>query len=279
MTPAFFVSADWSADTRKRAVYVADLTRCQIRHVATDTGWTLSALLAYCRRLTESGAVLVGIDAAFGVSRGFWDLLAPQPPSFLDWLRDVDPDRFFGIATEPTSWCVGRPWFRVQPVEGGRWAFTERAPDELLRKIDRATGGNPLFAVGGIPGTVGAATRDCWQSLAPLLAEADRDFAVWPFEGDLTHLLAERGMVLAETYPRLAYAAALAARLPAGRIGVAKGVSETESLRAITCSGPRGSPPTRSILAILAERVRMRMTSMHSSRSPACCAAPWKTGT
>ena len=230
MTPAFFVSADWSTDTRKRAVYVADLTRCQIRHVATDAGWTLPALLAYCRRLTETGAVLIGIDAAFGVSRGFWDLVEAQPRSFLDWLRDVDPDRFFEIETDPTSWCVERPWFRVQPVEGGRRAFTKQVTDGLLRKIDRATGGNPLFAVSGIPGAVGAATRDCWQSLVPLLAEADRDFAVWPFDGDLLQLLAARGMVLVETYPRLAYAAALAARLPAGRVGVAKGVSDNRGL-------------------------------------------------
>lgn len=230
MTPAFFVSADWSTDTRKRTVYVADLTRCQIRHVATDTEWTLSALLAYCRRLTESGAVLVGIDAAFGVSRGFWNLVEAQPRSFLDWLSDVDPDWFFRIETDPTSWCVERPWFRVQPVEGGKRAFTEQVTDGLLRKIDRATGGKPLFLVSGIPGAVGAATRDCWQSLVPLLAEADRDFAVWPFDGDLLHLLAARGMVLAETYPRLAYAAALAAGLPAGRIRVAKRVSGNREL-------------------------------------------------
>ena len=77
---------------------------------------------------------------------------------------------------------------------------------------------------------MGAATRDCWQSLVPLLGEADRDFAVWPFDGDLLDLLADRGMVLAETYPRLAYAAALAAHPPASRIGVAKGVSDNRNL-------------------------------------------------
>ena len=230
VTPAFFVSADWSTAARKRAVYVADLTRYQIRDATTDAAWTLSALLAYCRRLTDAGAVLIGIDAALGVSRGYWDLVDPQPRSFLDWLRDVDPDRFFGITTDPRRWCVDRPWFRVLPGEGGRRAFTEQVPDGFLRRIDRATGGNPLFAVSGIPGTVGAATRDCWQSLVPLLAEADRDFTVWPFDGDLPDLLAERGMVLAETYPRLAYGAALAAHLPASRIRVAKGASDNRNL-------------------------------------------------
>ena len=129
VTPAFFVSADWSTAARKRAVYVADLTRYQIRDATTDAAWTLSALLAYCRRLTDAGAVLIGIDAALGVSRGYWDLVDPQPRSFLDWLRDVDPDRFFGITTDPRRWCVDRPWFRVLPGEGGRRAFTEQVPD------------------------------------------------------------------------------------------------------------------------------------------------------
>ena len=230
IAPAFFVSADWSTAARKRAVYVADLTRNQIRHAATDTEWTLPALLAYCRRLTHAGPVLVGIDAALGVSRGYWDLVGPQPRSFLDWLRDVDPDRFFGITTDPTRWCVDRPWFRVPSGKGGKRAFTGQVSDGFLRKIDQATRANPLFAVSGIPGTVGAATRDCWQTLVPLLAEADRGFAVWPFDGNLPDLLAKRGIVLAETYPRLAYAAALAAHLPASRISVSKVASDSRNL-------------------------------------------------
>ena len=53
VTPAFFVSADWSTAARKRAVYVADLTRYQIRDATTDAAWTLSALLAYCRGSTS----------------------------------------------------------------------------------------------------------------------------------------------------------------------------------------------------------------------------------
>ena len=50
----------------------------------------------------------------------------------------------------------------------------------------------------------------------------DRNFGIWPFEGDFGSLLADREVVLCETYPALAYAAALADRLPTGRIGNAK---------------------------------------------------------
>ena len=57
--------------------------------------------------------------------------------------------------------------------------------------------------------------------MIPFLA-GKREFAVWPFEGELSELLSRHGIVLAETYPGLAYAAALADDLPTGRLRVAK---------------------------------------------------------
>ena len=59
------------------------------------------------------------------------------------------------------------------------------------------------------------------EELIPHLSR-DRSFAIWPFGGDLGSLLEERGVVLCETYPGLAYAAALAGDLPTGRIRNAK---------------------------------------------------------
>ena len=72
-----------------------------------------------------------------------------------------------------------------------------------------------------MPGTVGWGTIALWTELIPLL-EDKRDFAVWPFEGDLPDLLPRREIVLAEAYPGLAYAAALVNDLPTGRLRVAK---------------------------------------------------------
>lgn len=60
-----------------------------------------------------------------------------------------------------------------------------------------------------------------WMELIPLLKE-NRDFAVWPFEGKLERLLTKRRIVLAESYPGLAYAVALAETLPTHRLVVAK---------------------------------------------------------
>ena len=86
-----------------------------------------------------------------------------------------------------------------------------------------------MLAVSGIPGTVGSGTRALWQELIPLLQE-ERSFAAWPFEGELSALLARRQVVLAETYPGLAYAAALADDLPACQWKVAKTKSEVRNL-------------------------------------------------
>ena len=228
-SPAFFVSADWSKDTRKRSVHVADLAARRIRR-PQNQDWTLTALLHLATELARRGSVLVGVDAALGVPAGYWSAVQAhdwnkqvKPANFVDWLSRLDPDSDFfqDPVHEPGEWDVGRPFFRVPGRSGGLSDFTNPFDDGLRRRIDEATDAKPLFAVSGIPGTVGSGTRALWKELIPLLA-GKREFAVWPFEGDLPAVLERRGIVLAETYPALAYAAALAAELPASRLKVAK---------------------------------------------------------
>ena len=91
----------------------------------------------------------------------------------------------------------------------------------MLRRIESATAGQPVFALSGIPGTVGSGTREFWWELAPLLRER-RGFSVWPFERQWEPPGESAGVVLCETYPRLAYAAALADALPAPALAWAK---------------------------------------------------------
>ena len=224
-----FVSADWSKDACKRSVHVAMLrTRCIRR--AKGAAWDLAALLQLARELKEeAGPVLLGMDLALGVPAGYWrmvwrDAAGGRPPRhFLDWLGGIDPESdFFHTVESPDDWRTGRPFFAVQEGEGGKTSFTRKVEGDMLRRIDAATGGNPLFAVSGIPGTVGSATRVLWKELIPLLKKRERDFAVWPFEGALPELLSDRRIVLAETYPKLAYAAAVDERLPTDLLKVAK---------------------------------------------------------
>ena len=53
----------------------------------------------------------------------------------------------------------------------------------------------------------------------------DRDFRLWPFEGSLAELTSHKAVVLAEVYPRAAYAIALNDALPAPLRPLAKTVA------------------------------------------------------
>ena len=225
---AYFISADWSKDPRKRSVYVAHFENRRIRKALPGSmGWNLDSLLSLAREVSGQGRVLVGVDLALGVSRGYWRLFLDQrsrqqPETFVHWLRELDPSgEFFETTRDPRQWRVDRPWFRVREGEGGLRCFTEKVDDRFLRRIDAATGAKPLFAASGIPGTVGSATRDFWKELIPRLV-GERDFAIWPFEESLSSPRSGQGIVLAESYPALAYAAALAENLPTGRIRLGK---------------------------------------------------------
>lgn len=224
--PGFFVSADWSKNSNKRAVHVADVTNRRIWW-EDRPDWTLESLLDFSRGLRSGGPVLVGLDMVFGLPAGYWAEALKvarwrESSSFLDWLGRLDPaSSVFKRAWSAEDWSVNRPFFNVPKGKGGLHSVTSQVPGGMLRPIDKATGAKPMFAVSGIPGTVGSGTRDLWMELIPLLKE-DRDFAVWPFEGELETLLERRSIVLAESYPGLAYAVALADSLPTNRLVVAK---------------------------------------------------------
>lgn len=224
--PAVIVSADWSKESSKRSVHVADTEERRI-WPEERPDWSLGSLLAFSRTLAARGPVLVGLDLVLGVPEAYWNRAIEDPrwadqASFVDWVATLDRlPSFFEIANSPDEWRVDRPFFRVPAGKGGLGSVQARAGSSLRRRIDECTGANPIFAVSGIPGTVGSGTRALWQELAPLLTE-DRDFAVWPFEGELEELLRSGRVVLAETYPGMAYAAAIAPSLPTNRILISK---------------------------------------------------------
>ncbi len=224
--PGIFVSADWSKDPKKRSVHVADLGNRRIQAIS-GRRWDLAALLDLAGGYTHRGPVLIGLDLALGLPSGYWSRAIRRPTwrgagSFLDWLRRVDvASDFFHTVRAPDDWRVERPFFHVPAGKGSLGAFQSRVDGGLLRRVDRTSGAKPLFAVSGIPGTVGSGTRALWTELIPSLA-GPRGFMVWPFEGSLEDLFRERAIVLAETYPSLAYSAALSERLPARRILIGK---------------------------------------------------------
>ena len=224
---AYFISADWSKESTKRSVYVADIDKRSIWKPSTPGFWNLEALLELANTLRQSGPVLIGVDVVLGVSNGFWRMALEksgrhQPKNFVHWLRNLDPgSNFFNINDDPSKWHVDEPWFPVRSGKGGRTSFTEKVSDGFLRRIDRETGANPIFAVSGIPGVVGAGTRSFWRELIPTLT-CGREFTIWPFETDPSNLLHQHGIVLCETYPSIAYATALVDKLPTCRLRVSK---------------------------------------------------------
>ena len=205
---SFFVSANWSEKEKRRSVHVADLRGRRIR--CEGTGWTLKTLLDLARE--QDGPVLVGVDAALGVPDGYWRevLKTGNPASFIEWLRGLDPnsDFFAETASNAAEWRVDRPFFRIPGGPESKTAYDDLLPGGFFRKIDRRAGAKPIFAASGIPGTAGSGTRALWRELAPLLRE-DRDFAVWPFEGDLADLASRKKIVLAEIYPEIAHGIAI----------------------------------------------------------------------
>ena len=225
---AYFISADWSKESTKRSVYVADIDKRSIRKASTTKFWNLKALLELANTLRESGGpVLIGVDVVLGVSNGYWSMVLEksgrhQPKNFVHWLRNLDPDsNFFNTNDDPSKWHVDEPWFTVPSGKGGLKSFKEKVSDGFLRRIERKTGAKPLFAVSGIPGVVGAGTRSFWCELIPTL-NCDREFTIWPFENNPSNLLHQDGVALCETYPSIAYATALVDKLPTCKLKVSK---------------------------------------------------------
>ncbi len=208
--------ADWAKGPAKRAVCHADVQTRRLELVERFP-WTLAALLDFAETELD-GSVLIGIDAVIGVQESYLRQ-APgwrEGMTFLDWLPTTQTlPHFFEAATEVAQLAAERPFFAVPTGVGGRRRFEQAATWEPRRRVEEALGGNPVFIVRGIPGSVGSASLELWRELRKLLPDPQRRFRVWPFEGDLDALGQTDGIVLAEGYPKAAYGTALASVLPA----------------------------------------------------------------
>jgi mutator protein MutT len=216
--PVAFLCADWSSAPRGRAVSLATTGPSpSIRRLAPPPAqWSLDALLERARRVRDrvGGPVVVVVDAAIGLpistvrslgASGFLDALARLAAAgSLDGARGDD------VA----------PFFRVLPGRGAlrRHIRAAGGRSAIQRQLDLRTAANSVLALSGIPGTVGSGSRALWRELVTAL-DRPRDFVVWPFE---SRAAGAPGLVLAEGFPRAAYAVALAAELPAAPTTLAK---------------------------------------------------------
>ena len=183
--------------------------------------------------------MVLGIDAVLGVPALFARAVGAH--SFLEVLGALE--RSAGLEGESgvaTAWAAEQPFFRIPRGKGSLTRLIAAAGGRggVLRQIERRTLAKPVFALSGIPGTVGSGSRALWRELGPLLAARERDFRIWPFEGDL-QADPSAPVVMAEVYPRASYAVALAPSCPAKPLSIGKTKEEPrrQALRALARAG------------------------------------------
>lgn len=215
------VHADWSCNARKR---------WSARARRGAPGWVLSAprlvgptdafLEALWSEARECRVLAgfdfpIGLPAAYAAQTGLSDFAAA-----LATFGDGDWARVYHICDEPSEISVRRPFYprgaragatRAALVEGlGVGAF-----DDLLRVCDRAGASgraacSVFWTLGG--NQVGRAAVTGWREIVvPARARGAR---LWPFDGPLATLCDRPGLILAETYPALAYTMVGAAFAP-----------------------------------------------------------------
>lgn len=217
---------------------------CRVERVSPDnylgrneSQWNLKGLLRLGAEWAESvGPVIIGVDVALGVPSAYlksWNhdkCDGSQAENFTDWLCSV-PKALLRKKTKsstrcytrPVEWSVGDPFFNLtknpEPKGDHPGVFTELVKSVnrdghnlLYRRVDQSTGAQPLWALNK-GGSVGSGTRDFWKDLRKELKRPERTFRVWPFKHSDVNPMESQGITLAETYPALAYAVALASTL------------------------------------------------------------------
>ncbi len=209
------IHADWSKDPRKRWFARADRTPSGWQ---ADGPWLVGDCAVFLdKAFADSAAgqsVLMGFDfpiglpRAYGAKTGFRDFRqALQIFGTAEWTR------VFDVAEHAHEVSLQRPFYPLKGTKGVRRAELVEGLgladfSETLRACDVAAGGGSsacsmFWTLGG--NQVGKAAIAGWlEVIRPGLASGAR---LWPFDGALRDLGTNPGVVLAESYPALAYAA------------------------------------------------------------------------
>ena len=164
---------------------------------------------ARLRAMAGVAAVALGVDLPLGLPRQYVKKHA-QSTDFAAFLRSLTPQsEFFAVCGSLGEISATRPFYPARGVKGMTRLSHAQAlglgdAQGLSRLCDRATAlrpaGAPLFWTLGANQT-GKAAITAWRDwLIPGFAAGDA-LRFWPFEGGLASLLAQGGIVVAETYP------------------------------------------------------------------------------
>ncbi len=187
-------------------------------------GWALraepvgevSTLLARLRAHAGDAPVALGVDFPIGLPRAYvarhlgTGCTAPPPPGFPDFLRGLtDRPGFLSVCCTLDEVGPARPFYPMRGVRGmtrlsHALALGLDSAAGLSRACDVATphrpAGAPLFWTLGANQT-GKAAIAAWRDLLLPALAGSQPPALWPFDGALLPLLADGGVVVAETYP------------------------------------------------------------------------------
>ena len=213
------ICADWGKESKKRAAYEVILADRLVRRVTADVR-DVGRLLTYA---ADGPPTLVAFDAPIGVPETFLRAVQKSTPSVRDFMSWV-VDARLGHSATAQRWVVDAPFFAVPAGRGSLNQFVAAAGQqnvELRRRIEQQTKGKTVFITSGVPGSVGSAALDVWRGLVAA-RQGGTAFRVWPFEGSHDATVTTDGPVVAEIYPRAAYATALIDTAPRARLAVAK---------------------------------------------------------
>ena len=210
MQASVVAHCDWSMVGAKRWMTVAILRDGRYHLSAPEAvGDTVDLVERLRARAEDDGALLLGFDFPIGLPKRYGDRTGFS--SFRALLNELGRGVFadwFRVASHRDEISLYRPVYPAGP--GGRqrihlFQALEMDGAKLLRLCEqpgegRQTPAMLFWTLGG--NQVGKAAITGWQEvIIPHLPTS----ALWPFDGDLSDLLARHAVVMAETYPGDAY--------------------------------------------------------------------------
>ena len=203
--------ADWSANSSKRWMATATHDGHGYRIGPAEPVGQPQTLVSRCRAKARSaGTVLIGFDFPIGVPLAYARVAGID--NLLDWLPQLGHgqwSRFFDLAETADQVSIHRPYYPRTPGGTSQRHLVEGLGVEsmaaLLRECERRRphrdAASSLFWTLGAK-QVGRAAISGWRDvLLPTLHNFGTEAGIWPFHGDLGHLLDTKRIVLAETYP------------------------------------------------------------------------------
>jgi hypothetical protein len=193
------VHADWSIGSSKRWIVEAPRPVAELA-VFVDS------------LLQPPHPTLAGFDFPIGLPANFGHDTALA--GFTDALEQFGVgawSHFYDVAEDPGEISIHRPFYPRRTTGSPRRAdlveaLNARDFDALRRKAERATPGRraacPLFWTLG-SNQVGRAAISGWRDI--LQPARQRGALLWPFDGPLSELAAQRRLAICETYPAEAY--------------------------------------------------------------------------